>query len=48
MKDIYAYNPDICDGDFCPMDCDYCPKREAAEEANMEPEDMSLAMGFDP
>ena len=30
MKDIWAYNPDVCDGDFCPMDCDYCPKREKA------------------
>ena len=34
MKDIWAYNPEICDGDFCPMDCTYCSKREEAQEAN--------------
>lgn len=30
---LWAYNPDVCDGDFCPMDCDYCPKRDNALEA---------------
>lgn len=41
MKDIWAYNPEVCDGDFCPLDCDYCPKREAAQIANgdMEPDE---------
>ena len=34
MKNIWAYNPDVCDGDFCPMNCDHCPKREQAQEAN--------------
>ena len=48
MKDIYAYNPDICDGDYCPMNCDICPKKDAAETAAMEPDDSSLEMGFDP
>lgn len=31
MKNVYAYNPEVCDGDYCPMDCDRCPKREEAE-----------------
>ena len=48
MKDIYAYNPDICDGDYCPMNCDICGKKDAAEAAAMEPDDSSLEMGFDP
>lgn len=38
MKDIWAYNPDVCDGDFCPMDCDYCPKRHIIEEMEAEAE----------
>ena len=21
---LWAYDPDICDGDYCPMDCDRC------------------------
>ena len=24
----WAYNPLKCDGDFCPQDCDICPKRD--------------------
>lgn len=48
MSDLYLYNPDICDGDFCPQDCDRCPKREKAEEAAYEPDDSNLEMGFDP
>jgi hypothetical protein len=24
----WAYDPDICDGVFCPRDCDDCPKRD--------------------
>ena len=23
----WAYTPEKCDGDFCPQDCDNCPKR---------------------
>lgn len=23
---LWAYDPDICDGDFCPCDCDFCRK----------------------
>ena len=22
----WRYNPEICDGDYCPGDCDNCPK----------------------
>ena len=31
-RDIWAYDPDICDGDFCPQNCDYCSKRYRVEE----------------
>ena len=27
-RDIWAYTPEICDGDYCPKDCDKCPKSE--------------------
>lgn len=32
----WAYTPEKCDGDFCPGDCDNCPKRdeEDADEDN--------------
>lgn len=39
MKDVWAYNPEVCDGDFCPLDCDHCPKREAAQIANGDMEE---------
>ena len=32
MSDLFAYDPDICDGDFCPCDCDKCPKCWEDEE----------------
>ena len=53
MTDIWAYNPEICDGDFCPLNCDICPKRDDAMTANAEesydPEEtIDLDMGFDP
>ena len=28
----WAYSPAKCDGDYCPGDCDYCPKAEAFME----------------
>ena len=34
MKNVWAYWPDVCDGDWCPMDCDHCPKRDEALEAD--------------
>lgn len=45
---LWAYDPEVCDGDFCPGNCDYCAKRDAAENAVMEPGDDDLEMGFDP
>ena len=44
-RDMWAYNPDVCDGDFCPMNCDHCPK---ADEAEGYDEPVDLEMGFDP
>ena len=29
-------NPDKCDGDFCPMDCDHCPWADEAMQAQEE------------
>ena len=23
---LFAYDPDRCDGDFCPCDCQFCSK----------------------
>lgn len=28
---LWAYNPDKCDGDFCPMNCDICGKAYSEE-----------------
>lgn len=36
MSDLWLYTPDICDGDFCPQDCDRCYKADAAMEAQAE------------
>ena len=51
--ELWAYDPEICDGDFCPMCCDRCPKAELveakrAEDDYLEPDDSGLEMGFDP
>jgi hypothetical protein len=52
-RDMWAYNPDVCDGDFCPMNCDHCPKADEAEGYD-EPDNLvydepvDLEMGFDP
>ena len=52
-RDMWAYNPDVCDGDFCPMNCDHCPKADEAENHDepdnlMYDEPVDLEMGFDP
>lgn len=39
MKDLSLYNPDVCDGDFCPLDCEHCYKRDRALEAAGEGEE---------
>lgn len=44
----WAYDPAICDGDFCPGNCDICPKRDEAVEAEYGEGDGDLEMGFDP
>ena len=32
---IWRYNPDLCDGDYCPQDCDNCDRGEwEGEEDN--------------
>ena len=28
VKNLYLYDPEICDGDLCVKDCDVCPKKE--------------------
>ena len=38
MSDLYLYNPEICDGDFCPLDCGRCYKADAVMEAAAEEE----------
>lgn len=47
-RDMWAYDPDICDGDYCPMNCDRCPKVDQIIKKNEGPDDSSLEMGFDP
>ena len=47
---LWAYCPTVCDGDYCPRNCDRCPKMEeavavSAEEA-CDPE-WDLEVGFD-
>ena len=32
----WAYSPDKCDGEFCPGDCDSCPKAFWPEESDEE------------
>ena len=26
MSDLWRYSPELCDGDFCPRNCDRCNK----------------------
>lgn len=57
MKNIPYYTPEICDGHYCPMDCEdgHCPYADEAmeyiaslEDGDVEPSDDYLEMGFDP
>ena len=57
MKNIPYYIPEICDGHYCPMDCEdgHCPYADEAmeyiaslEDDDVEPSDDYLEMGFDP
>jgi len=43
MNNYSMYDPDKCDGNFCPGDCDCCDKADWDPE---EPYDLEL--GFDP
>ena len=36
---LWAYCPAYCDGDFCPGDCDLCPKADEIAETVWEEED---------
>ena len=36
LKNIWAYDPERCDGDYCPMDCDICQKADGAAEEEGE------------
>ena len=39
---LWAYDPDICDGDYCPCDCDFCRKaydREVVTDADEDESD---------
>ena len=48
MKNVYAYNTTVCDGDYCPMDCDVCGKKDDAEEANEEIAEDIQHVGYTP
>ena len=39
MSDLWLYTPEICDGDYCPLDCDKGYKAGAVMEAMEEEED---------
>ena len=32
----YRYDPEMCDGDYCPGDCDYCSKEPEEDEEEEE------------
>ena len=42
MKNVPYYRPDVCDGDYCPLDCDVCPKAEMILEMEEVEEDAEL------
>ena len=39
MSQLWAYNPDRCDGDYCPMNCDICWKAEPENEKEENEDD---------
>ena len=39
MSDLWAYDPEKCDGDFCPMNCDICGKKYDDLEGEEEEDD---------
>ena len=45
MKNIWLYTSEICDGDFCPQDCDACPKKELIfEREEDETKEVNISM----
>ncbi len=36
MSDLWKYTPEKCDGDFCPMDCDTCPKEDSESDDDLQ------------
>lgn len=34
MSDLWAYNPSVCDGGYCPCNCDSCQKADEAAVGN--------------
>jgi len=34
----WAYTPEKCDGDYCPEDCDVCPKNDDRRGYECDPE----------
>lgn len=38
----WAYHPEVCDGDYCPGDCDECKKADEAMEASERKEHKTL------
>ena len=41
----WAYEPEKCDYDFCPGDCDFCHKAEGEEEVTVEEIVQSARLG---
>ena len=39
MKNVYLYTPEVCDCDFCCMDCDKCHKADLILEMMEEEEE---------
>lgn len=44
MSDLWKYDPVMCDGDFCPRDCDKCGKEPKGRSNSMTPEELLRAL----
>jgi hypothetical protein len=38
-RDIWLYDPEICDGDLCLMNCEHCPKADLVVQKQEEEAD---------
>lgn len=36
VSELWAYRPEVCDGDFCPCNCDCCGKADWDDEEEDE------------